>query len=223
MDRRQQKTREALFSALHRLLTKRGIFKITVQDLLDEANVGRSTFYAHFETKEEMLREFSRQIFSHVFADSMPVDGLYDHTWFSQEPGKGIANVLYALRDNKERITEILTCSCEQGGMFLQLFQQYIRELMAAALEESRRRERAGGEPDPAPFRHGDQAGACPDAAPAVPDEFLVYHVAGSFVNMIQWWIQKNKMAHSPEEMAGYFEQVVGPLVPRGFVTDAAR
>lgn len=208
MDRRQQKTREALFSALHRLLAKRSIFKITVQDLLDEANVGRSTFYAHFETKEEMLRQFSRQIFSHVFADSMPVDGLYDHTWFSQEPGKGIANVLYALRDNKERITEILTCSCEQGGMFLQLFQQYIRELMAAALEESRRREGAGDGPDPAPDR-------------ALPDAFLICHVASSFVNMIQWWLD-NKMAQSPEEMVGYFEQAVGPLLPRGFVTQGA-
>ena len=209
MDRRQQKTREAIFGALHRLLAKRGIFDITVQDLLDEANVGRSTFYAHFETKEEMLRQFSRQIFHHVFANSMPVNGLYDHTWFSNEPGKGIASVLYAIRDDKERITEILTCSCEGGDMFLDLFRKYIYDLMDAALKTNVSSDGTKG---------ADQGQYIPaPAAEGLPEDFLVNHIAGSFVNMIQWWI-KNKMKQSPEEMVTYFEKTVGMLLPSGFL-----
>lgn len=54
-DRRIQKTRKLLSEALISLIIEKGYDAVTVQDILDRANVGRSTFYAHFENKEHLL------------------------------------------------------------------------------------------------------------------------------------------------------------------------
>lgn len=54
-DRRVQRTRYALRNALISLLEERGWDDINIQDLCERANVGRSTFYLHFQNKEELL------------------------------------------------------------------------------------------------------------------------------------------------------------------------
>ena len=51
MDRRQRKTREAIFAAFIALLSKKDFSQITVGEIIDKADVGRATFYSHFETK----------------------------------------------------------------------------------------------------------------------------------------------------------------------------
>lgn len=56
MDRRAARTRNALHRALMSLVVHKGYDAITVQDILDEADVGRSTFYAHYTGKEDLLR-----------------------------------------------------------------------------------------------------------------------------------------------------------------------
>lgn len=55
LDRRVQRTRDALRVALITLLEERGWDDINIQDLCELANVGRSTFYLHFQNKEELL------------------------------------------------------------------------------------------------------------------------------------------------------------------------
>ena len=50
-----RRTRAALRTALLALVTERGYDKVTVQDVLDRADVGRSTFYAHFRDKDALF------------------------------------------------------------------------------------------------------------------------------------------------------------------------
>jgi AcrR family transcriptional regulator len=54
-DRRTQKTKKLLANALKELIIEIGYDAITIQDIADRANVGRSTFYSHYESKEHLL------------------------------------------------------------------------------------------------------------------------------------------------------------------------
>lgn len=56
IDRRSRRTRQALHQALIRLIVERGYDEITVADIADAADTGRSTFYAHFTDKDDLLR-----------------------------------------------------------------------------------------------------------------------------------------------------------------------
>jgi AcrR family transcriptional regulator len=56
VDRRIQRTRDALREALMDLMVECGWDAIEVQTLCDRANIGRSTFYQHYGNKEELLK-----------------------------------------------------------------------------------------------------------------------------------------------------------------------
>jgi AcrR family transcriptional regulator len=54
-DRRVQRTRKLLQDALVSIMIEKGYEATTVQDIIDRANVGRATFYAHFADKNTLL------------------------------------------------------------------------------------------------------------------------------------------------------------------------
>ena len=54
-DRRVAKTRRALKAALTDLILEKGYEQVTVKDIIDRADMGRSTFYSHFVDKDELL------------------------------------------------------------------------------------------------------------------------------------------------------------------------
>jgi AcrR family transcriptional regulator len=60
-DRRSQRTRKLLSAALLELMLEQRYDAITIQDIIDRANIGRSTFYAHYLDKEDLLvSDFTR-------------------------------------------------------------------------------------------------------------------------------------------------------------------
>lgn len=79
-DRRIQRTRQGLQEALLALILEKGFDAVTVQDVIDRANVGRSTFYAHFQDKEDLLlsgfehlrTEFERFFMEQAVTDESP-------------------------------------------------------------------------------------------------------------------------------------------------------
>ncbi len=55
VDRRIQKTKKILSESLIALILEKGYENVTVQEIIDRANVGRSTFYSHYESKDQLL------------------------------------------------------------------------------------------------------------------------------------------------------------------------
>lgn len=75
LDRRIGRTRKLLQDALLELILEKGYDAITVQDVTDRANVGRSTFYAHFQDKEDLLlsgfEHLRTQFEQHLISESV--------------------------------------------------------------------------------------------------------------------------------------------------------
>ncbi|RDI46283.1 TetR/AcrR family transcriptional regulator [Nocardia mexicana] len=71
-DRRVRRTRLALHQALIGLMLERGYARVTVQDILDRADVGRSTFYAHFQNKDDLLVVSSTEYLREAVAHTVP-------------------------------------------------------------------------------------------------------------------------------------------------------
>ena len=55
LDRRVARTRQSLHRSLNTLILERGYDATTITDIVTHANVGRSTFYAHHGSKEDLL------------------------------------------------------------------------------------------------------------------------------------------------------------------------
>ena len=68
VDRRVARTQAAMRAALTSLLRRKEYDDISVQDILDEANIGRSTFYAHCSGKDQLVRLSFRLLRSELAA-----------------------------------------------------------------------------------------------------------------------------------------------------------
>lgn len=86
-DRRSQRTRQLLSEALVALIREKDYNTITVSDIIERANIGRSTFYAHYRDKDDLfVGELDRviEVLSHRIPNQeespfFPSLGLFRH------------------------------------------------------------------------------------------------------------------------------------------------
>jgi|SRR5579863_5791035 len=88
-DQRVLRTRDRLGTALMTLIQEKPYEVVTVQNVLDRARVGRSTFYLHYRDKDDLLLS-QLEMFSEVMSGMltsrkekshrvMPVEEMFDH------------------------------------------------------------------------------------------------------------------------------------------------
>lgn len=184
MDRRQQKTRAAIFDAFGRLLQKKHYGNITVQEIIDMANIGRTTFYAHFETKDALLSEMCNDIFSHIASEHLVPEPSHD---FSDSYGSAdavITHILYHLLDEHQNIVSLLTC--ESRDIFMRYFKESLQNTFLSLWGEQIK-------------------------ASSLPDDYLINHITGSFVETVDWWI-RNDMKEKPDSVGKLFASVIEPI-----------
>jgi AcrR family transcriptional regulator len=103
VDRRIQRTRQMIQKAFLELVLEKGYDEVTIQNVLDRANVGRSTFYAHFQDKEDLfLSEFEalRDEFEQEMVDSFATGGapwdltlkMFQHAQLHHGPYKALTS-----------------------------------------------------------------------------------------------------------------------------------
>ena len=187
MDRRQKKTRAAIFSAFTALLEEKSYSKITVQEIIDAANVGRTTFYAHFETKDDLLKELCEELFGHIISSAM--DCTHTHGLYSDgnAPESVFCHLLQHLQENDKNIIGLL--SCESSEIFLRFFKDSLNGLIRSQFVNQDRK-----------------------ANTDIPQDFLINHISGSFVEMVLWWI-KGRMKQTPADLDRYFRSVIEPIM----------
>ena len=122
MDRRQQKTREAIFHAFADLLTDKSASAISVQEIIDAANVGRATFYAHFETKEQLVEEMSDAMFGAIIEEARQSCG----------DGSVFLQLLYRLQRDDSHLRRLLDGS--NHDLFYPYFKTNLRSLIRAEM-----------------------------------------------------------------------------------------
>ncbi len=183
MDRRRKKTREAIFGAFSALLSQKHYNQITVGEIIEEANVGRATFYAHFETKDFLLKALCEELFCHIFDATDPNGKGHRHIFDCEAPSSVFLHLLRHLEKNDHHILDLL--ACESNELFLRYFKEGLIKLIREELSLF------DGKRDP-----------------SLPTDFFIHHVASSFVSTVLWWIEGGKK-ESPETLSHYFMATV--------------
>lgn len=160
-DERIRRTHERLGSALVKLIHEKPIDAITVQEVLDRASVGRSTFYLHFRNKDDLLLsqlehflEFTSTTLSVRKENSrrvVPVTEMFGHIGNSQ-------NKMYRALADSGRLNDFFDLA---QGYFARGIEQRLREFEP---------------PPPVPQREL--------AARAVAS-------AGSLLSLLRWWLDR--------------------------------
>ena len=109
MDKREEKTIYKIHASFAKLLNEKDYNDIVIQDILLDSGVSRSTFYAHYKTKDDLLLSVANHIFEHVFSHSLEEEKTHD---FSKDTFYDyrhlIEHIFYHVKDEKELFQGIL-------------------------------------------------------------------------------------------------------------------
>ncbi|MBE6563262.1 MAG: TetR/AcrR family transcriptional regulator [Ruminococcaceae bacterium] len=179
MDRRQRKTREAIFEAFTELLSKKRFSRITVGEIIEKADVGRATFYAHFETKDHLLKAFCEELFCHVIDKAENGGADHRHIFSCDEKGSVFYHLFLHIQKNDNNIRALF--SCPDNELFLSYFKNDLKKLAEVNLHlfEGAKKEK-------------------------LPRDFFINHISSSFVETVKWWVDGG-MRESAEAVAEYF------------------
>lgn len=178
MDRRQRKTRDSIFKAFISILGKKDFNHITVGEIIDIANVGRATFYSHFETKDYLLKELCEELFAHIFESATGTDD-HRHLFDCDAPDSVFLHLFQHIKNNDNNITELL--SCRNNELFLRYFCDNLKILAESQLEALKLKKPEN-----------------------LPSDFWLNYISSTFVETVRWWCN-NKMVESPEVINKYF------------------
>ncbi|MCT4545254.1 MAG: TetR/AcrR family transcriptional regulator [Vallitalea sp.] len=183
IDRRSQRTRTLIFEAFNELLREKRYSKITVQDIILKANIGRSTFYSHFETKDELLNETCKIIFAHVFSDDIIAEAYHNFT-NEKNITAYISHILYHLKEDDKKIKSLFIY--EDSGIFISRFKEYFKDYLLKIISI--------------------------ESIKGISKSYLIDHITCSFVDTIIWWLNNCK-EETPETIAKNYLYVIRPLI----------
>jgi AcrR family transcriptional regulator len=173
MDRRAARTQRALHGALMALILRKGYEAITVQDLIDEADVGRSTFYSHYTGKEDLLRR-GFQTLRFELAEAQRAARTKSRRSFGDPLGFSLAMFEHA--GAYKQIYRALV-----GGRGGEVAVNEIRRVLSDIVKK----ELSGAEADE-----------------AIPREVHIQFVVGTFLTILTWWLERRpKLAPSQVDL----------------------
>lgn len=171
-DRRIQKTQNLLHEALNSLLRERSYDSIVVKEILDRANVGRSTFYTHFRDKDDLLVSGIHNMLCSVQPSPLPSSAKpYEKIiWFSLPIFEHI---------EQHRRTGVAQMGIKGRAILHGHLQKVLTELIADKLEKvvEGRIEKTG----------------------QISTDLLGQCVASIFVNVLNWWVESRSSLSAQE------------------------
>jgi AcrR family transcriptional regulator len=165
IDRRVGRTTKTLHHALISLILKKNYEAITIQEICDEANIGRSTFYAHYTGKDELHQrgiENLRQVLADRRIDA-PVD---------QGDIRGCSlSFSRALFEHAQDRRDLFRALAGSRGGAVAL--ATIRRIISDAVRDEL------------------AATADTNSTDSLPRELIVQFVAGAYMAVLTWWLDK--------------------------------
>jgi AcrR family transcriptional regulator len=179
LDRRVRRTRRLLADALLTLVTERPYEMISVQDITDEADLNRATFYLHYGSKDELMVAALEARFDALVAE-IEVDSAEKPIWEDTAP---VQRTFEHVAEHAALYKVLLS---ERGmGYIVNRIISYIAGYSETHL----------------------LASLPPDQPSQMPPTLIAQHIAGSLFALLAWWIQ-NDMPYSAETMAQFSQQL---------------